>query len=597
MAQPYIAQFVAANPGLTVDLVTSSFTAPIDRRLKMAPRWILDFKNGSIAQGYLTRVGIPQISNGITNYQFKDPQLLNNCDDIYVMPHADPVWSTHSNLYFWNLSSKGAIWAACHAISLLENMFNPANPSQQANFLMQNGPAPGTAAVLFGFHNNGSPPYSYNFFSEPVQQYLGTIDAATLNGSEQVYLPRVGWRSTTKVGVWDPSQVDVPRLSPGEAGILTFGPGLSEEARGKVMYEAGHSHNKGTSADIPAIRAFMNFSYWASQDKTFSFTIQGITAGSNVRSNTTLPLSATVTSAISSAPYTYTWTASAGGTFSNPTGTTSSANISTSYTAPSVSNNTANIISLLITDACGRRVFESSNVTLVPAPRPPVPQPDVASLSGTCAQPGANVTINVLANDTDPDGSVLRVTNVNGTNGTWVVNADNTVTYFPTQNFFGTATATYTVCDNTAPADGGSKCLTSTILVGVGNPDVNGCFPGSTYAVVVSDSVRNTIGSVSITNPNNVLGDFDYDAADATSYATFTTGTLIMDFGSTVTAYDSVEAYFASAVRIQRLRCSFLTILLPAPVPGPCWVRLPAAARRVPQPFLPFRRRVSVTCA
>ena len=32
--------------------------------------------------------------------------------------------------------------------------------------------------------------------------------------------------------------------------------------RGYVMYEAGHSHNKGTAGDVAAQRAFFNFSFF-----------------------------------------------------------------------------------------------------------------------------------------------------------------------------------------------------------------------------------------------------------------------------------------------------------------------------------------------
>ena len=51
-------------------------------------------------------------------------------------------WDTHGNLLNWNDDPNnggcdGAIWAACHAVSVLENVINPLDPSVQMNFLMQ----------------------------------------------------------------------------------------------------------------------------------------------------------------------------------------------------------------------------------------------------------------------------------------------------------------------------------------------------------------------------------------------------------------------------------------------------------------------------
>jgi ELWxxDGT repeat protein len=58
------------------------------------------------------------------------------------------------------------------------------------------------------------------------------------------------------------------------------------------------------------------------------------------------------------------------------------------------------------------------------------------------------ITINVLANDTDPENQPLTLTNfTQGANGSVAVNADNTVTYTPAPNFFGADTFTYTIND------------------------------------------------------------------------------------------------------------------------------------------------------
>jgi alpha-tubulin suppressor-like RCC1 family protein len=60
------------------------------------------------------------------------------------------------------------------------------------------------------------------------------------------------------------------------------------------------------------------------------------------------------------------------------------------------------------------------------------------------------VTVNVLANDTDPDGDTLSVSTVTDpVHGTTVNNGDGTVTYKPDANFCGTDTFSYTASDGT----------------------------------------------------------------------------------------------------------------------------------------------------
>ncbi len=57
------------------------------------------------------------------------------------------------------------------------------------------------------------------------------------------------------------------------------------------------------------------------------------------------------------------------------------------------------------------------------------------------------VDINVLANDTDPDGDPLTVTMATALNGTVTIAADGTLTYEPNADFNGTDTITYVISD------------------------------------------------------------------------------------------------------------------------------------------------------
>jgi len=56
--------------------------------------------------------------------------------------------------------------------------------------------------------------------------------------------------------------------------------------------------------------------------------------------------------------------------------------------------------------------------------------------------------IDVLTNDTDEDGDSLNITAVTqGKNGSVAINTDNTLSYSPNANFYGSDAFTYTVCD------------------------------------------------------------------------------------------------------------------------------------------------------
>uniref|UniRef100_UPI002610B880 Ig-like domain-containing protein n=1 Tax=uncultured Christiangramia sp. TaxID=503836 RepID=UPI002610B880 len=64
------------------------------------------------------------------------------------------------------------------------------------------------------------------------------------------------------------------------------------------------------------------------------------------------------------------------------------------------------------------------------------------------------VQIDVLNNDSDPDGDELTVTEVTQPgNGSAVINTDGTVTYSPNANFNGTDTFTYTISDGNGGTD------------------------------------------------------------------------------------------------------------------------------------------------
>ena len=90
---------------------------------------------------------------------------------------------------------------------------------------------------------------------------------------------------------------------------------------------------------------------------------------------------------------------------------------------------------------------------------PPVAADDVIATAIDTA-----VVINVLDNDSDPDGDALTILSVgSATNGTVLDNGDGTLTYTPSPGYVGQVATNYTINDGLADS-------TATVIVKVGTP-------------------------------------------------------------------------------------------------------------------------------
>lgn len=350
--------------GVVMDSTTSSLSVTVTSILTSAPKWTISTVNTSIATGMFTYAGIPSSS-----YNTIAPASLSSCEDIFVMPHADPTWALHGNLYYWNRNNKGAIWANCHAISVMENLVNPSNSSEQMNFLSTKG------LINYASHADGTPTYNYFFnrgsyngapisasASDPVFQMMGNEDASHTNGSEQIYIPisgsGSGWRNTTKIGCYDSTQSNVTTFPNGPAAVTLYGRGFGLNSAGYVMYQSGHNITGTAAANISAMRQFFNFSFMAVGDKVPSISTSSIT--STLNSNSTYSFSVTATSPVGST-ISYQWSSTVNGNFSNPTGA------STNFTTGKVYSDTTATITCLITDACGRSTFITKPIQVLVA--------------------------------------------------------------------------------------------------------------------------------------------------------------------------------------------------------------------------------------
>lgn len=103
--------------------------------------------------------------------------------------------------------------------------------------------------------------------------------------------------------------------------------------------------------------------------------------------------------------------------------------------------------------------------------RPPVTVNDAAT-----TQPNTAVTVNVLANDSDPESQPLTITSVTqGTNGAVTFTATGVV-YTPNAAFTGVDTFTYTISDGQLPVPGTATGTVTVTVVGnlapTANPDL-----------------------------------------------------------------------------------------------------------------------------
>ncbi|MBK8564213.1 MAG: SprB repeat-containing protein [Saprospiraceae bacterium] len=321
--------------GQGVQGVTSNaaVTVPIYATIRTAVRWTLDSQNGHIAQNFFSRAGIPSSA-----YDWQSPQSLGGCNDIFVMPHAEPKASTHSNLVNWNNVHSGSIWVGCKAGSETEN--------NVGKFLSSTGCMPADN------HDDLQGGASYAFPADPVMQFLGTtLHNAQNSGAEQIYYPATTWRPTTKVGVYQSSPSNPVNQ---QRALVAYGRGFGDANRGWVCMTASHDIAKSNNADnVAAIRTFFNFSLLAAIERTVTPSLGSLPQV--VPANTGTPF--TYTLSPSGGSFTQLWQSSCGGSFS-PSSTASTV----TFTPPPGA--TSCVITAKITDPCGREFFDSRPITI-----------------------------------------------------------------------------------------------------------------------------------------------------------------------------------------------------------------------------------------
>jgi len=348
------------NKGVVGEDTQNELSLDVFATLNYAPRWTIDKSTGDLVTPFFINADIPASAHGGSNPSaWKNPSELTECDDLFILPHADPIWNTHQNLLSWNKDFKGAIWSGCHAVSVMENIVSP-NGIDKMNFLTKTG------MVDYGSHVNGEPPFNYSYPADPIMQFIDKMDDAALSGSEATYLPKIGggWRPGVKLSIVDPNHSEVPSKSPGPAALLAYGYGFDDPERGLIMYQAGHFHNGGggilgvpfNTDHIALQRAFFNFSFLAVIDRQSKNVSAQITSASTMRAGVSYPVNFTIPSDIKLSDYEIRWSASAGtiSPGSNPQSIT--------YTTPADPEIKIILLTLFLKDACGREFFTTQNI-------------------------------------------------------------------------------------------------------------------------------------------------------------------------------------------------------------------------------------------
>ena len=116
-----------------------------------------------------------------------------------------------------------------------------------------------------------------------------------------------------------------------------------------------------------------------------------------------------------------------------------------------------------IADADGLRATATVTVTVLPINDPPVARADSASTVS-----GGTVAVDVLANDTDPDGDPLTITAATVDRGGSVTIVGSQIVFVADNTFTGIASVSYTMCDSASPPACDSAIATVTVDIAPG---------------------------------------------------------------------------------------------------------------------------------
>jgi VCBS repeat-containing protein len=259
----------------------------------------------------------------------------------------------------------------------------------------------------------------------------------------------------------------------------------------------------------------------------------------------------------------------------NGTATINPASAEISYT-PNPNFNGQDQLTYRICDNKKACSIASVTITVTPVNDPPIAVDDSAT-----TDEDTSVTINVLANDVDPDGDLLTVVSTTPpANGTVTINPNNTITYTPGSNFDGSIIFTYQISDGVATA----TATVTVVVIPVNDPptavdDSANTAEDSSQLVLVLDNDfdpdgPNPLSIIAVSSPANgtavidlpgirYIPNPDFSGVDTFTY-TITDGALTDTATVTVTVIPINDPPVAVADNYSTPVSSTLTV----PAPG-----------------------------
>jgi|GEM_PF-2112491 len=194
---------------------------------------------------------------------------------------------------------------------------------------------------------------------------------------------------------------------------------------------------------------------------------------------------------------------------------------------PEQDSNISSVISYTVIDGHNNQSSALVNVQILPINDAPKSFPDTAEMDEN-----TRLTLNVLANDYDPDHDTLTLSSASSAFGVVVVNPDNTITFQPTDGFNGTAEINYITLDG----HGGITAGIATITVNNVNDS----------PIATNDTSETTEDSAIVINVLSNDSDRDFDELTVT-YASSSKGQVSINTDNTLT-YAPTENFNGSAI-------------------------------------------------
>jgi uncharacterized repeat protein (TIGR01451 family) len=568
-----INDWVTKNSGLTVRCSLPAFNAPIHGKIAGLSNCALDSDNGSLAVSAFfanNRAGITQFYNASdpdnSPYYIKTPLQLSPCDDIYIMPHADPdKWNTATQTAFNTfIDSSGWLYGACHAPSSLETLYNGG---AGLRLLSTNG--------INTSSKSGSKSYSYglisgqyydNMASDPYLQFMGITSPALSGGSQEIYPPLSGgWRTTTTVAMWQTNHpANIGTYPTGVAAALVYGRAFGNPNLGMVLYQGSHTFASGSIAEnIGAARVLGNL--WLDNGIEMAprispqFTLDNTyLAGGQVE----LPIG--ISSKKNASLQSVEWTSSCGGVFQLTD------SLSPLFTFPNVSSESTCIITVKVVDVCGRSSFETFTMNVVPSKT----NPDVNITFVNTSVPG-----DVSTNDKIPAGTNYKTINLlsSPTNSNPIITIDSTGKYIFQSDKAGVYEYDVEVC---RPSDN-SPCETERLTITVLDETINSNKPvANTDIAITMQGVPVTLNSLkndAAGNKENSLVPSTVTIVSGTEPDSTTEGTLSVNTTTGEITFTPVASFFG-VVSYQYEVCD-------DQIPPACAVTLQEITVLPPSPF------------